>query len=176
MLKKTLILTLVLTLVASSFVFADVNQSALSKATGLTDQQITELSKTYRGYGRILTASIVAKLINSNVEDVLKAHQNGATFFEIAQGKGVDLSNYQAALQNGKNAYIDEQVKAGTLTEEQAKIIKDRMAQQIENCDGLGNNNGFGGRGCNGAGGFGRNTGMGGFRMGGNGMRGLFNQ
>lgn len=146
MIKKTLILTLVLALLTGTFVFADDNQSVLSKVTGLSDNQITALSQNHRGFGRILTASVVAKLTNMSVEDVLAANQAGATFFEIAQGKGIELEQYKEAMLKEKFAYVDEQVKAGTLTEDQGKVIKSRMTEQISSCDGLGNGmqNGFG--------------------------------
>jgi opacity protein-like surface antigen len=146
MIKKTLLLTLVLAMLATSFVFADSGQSVMSKVTGLTDDQITTLSQNYRGFGRILTASVVAKLTDMSIEDVLEANQAGATFFEIAQGKGIELDQFNDAMLDEKLDYIDEQVKAGTLTEDQAKVIKERMSEQIANCNGLGNGqgNGFG--------------------------------
>jgi hypothetical protein len=169
MLKKILMLTLVLTLLTTSLIFADGTQSILSKVTGLSDDQITTLNQNHGGFGRVLTASIVAKLTNSSVEDILKAKQDGATFFEIAKNKGIELDQYKEAIQDGKAAYIDEQVKAGVITEDQGKIIKERLTQQIENCDGLGN--GLGKGNCSGMRGFGREN-----RARGNGMRTLFNQ
>lgn len=164
MLKKTLVLTLVLALLTTSLVFADSSQSVLSKVTGLSDDIITTLSQNYRGFGRILTASMVAKLIDSSVEDVLKAHQEGATFYEIAKNKGIELEQYKAAMQEIKTAYIDEQVKAGVIAEDQGKVIKERLIQQIENCDGLGK--AAGARNFQGMRGFGRGMGGNGFRQG----------
>ena len=129
---------MVIAVLATSFVFADESQSVLSKVSGLSDEQIAALNQNQRGFGRVLTASVVAKLTGMSVEDVLEANQAGATFFEIAQGKGIELEQYKKAVLDEKLTYVDEQVKAGILTEDQGKIIESRMTENINNCNGLG--------------------------------------
>lgn len=144
MLKKVILLTLAIALLATSFVFADDSQSTLSKLTGLSDQEIQTLYQNRTGYGKILTASIVAKITNTNIKDVLASNQAGTTFAKIAEEKGIKLEDYKSAVLKGKTDYIDEQVKAGTLTEAQANIIKERMQQRIQACDGQNLNRGQG--------------------------------
>lgn len=186
MLKKILLLTLAIALLATGFVFADESQSTLSKVTGLTDQEIQTYYQARVGYGRILTASIVAKITGTDIKDIISANQEGSTFAQIAEDKGVELEEYKDAVLEGKSAYIDEQVNAGALTEAQAEVVKERMQQRIENCDGTaqyrsqgqgmgmmqGAGQGFRGQGMNGAGrGFrGNGAGMG------NSQNSIFNQ
>lgn len=161
MFKKIMLVTLVIALLATSFVFADDGQSKLSKVTGLTDQEIQSLLQSRIGYGKILTASIVAKMTDSSIKDVLAANQAGSTFAKIAEDKGIKLDAYKDAILKGKTDYIDEQAKAGVITEAQASLIKERMQQRIQACDGQGINLSQGpglnqGRGRNGMHGAGR--------------------
>lgn len=129
MIKRTLILTVIAALVASPFAFADSSQTQVPKAPWIGHMQQSS-------YGRTQNAEIVAKLTNMSVEDVLKANQEGQTFYEIAKSKGITLDQYKAAMLEGKLSYINEQQKSGTISETQAAEIKNRITQKIENCDG----------------------------------------
>jgi hypothetical protein len=169
--KLTLVALLVFVLVLSSFsVFADNSQSLLSKVTGLSDDKISELRTQGVGYGQLLPASVLAEKLDMDIEDVLALRQSGKTYYQIAVDKGIEAEDYKKYLLEKKNAYVDEQVKAGTITEEQGKLIKERMSTNIENCNGqtlgAGRLNGGCGMGsgfCGGSGmnGFGRGRGFG---------------
>lgn len=176
--KLTLVIVLTFALVLSSFsVFADSEQSILSKVTGLSDEKITELQNQRIGYGQLLPASVLAKSLKMDIEDVIALRQAGKSYYQIAVDKGIKAEDYKEELLDVKNAYVDELVKAGSLTAEQGKAVKERMSANIESCNGqtpgLGRMNGGCGMGSgrmgNGAGnGFGRGFG----RMGnGNGFR-----
>lgn len=165
--KLTLVVVLAFALVISSFsVFADTEQSILSKVTGLSDEKISELGIQRIGYGQLIPASILAKSLDMDIEDVIALRQSGKSYYQIAVDKGIKAEDYKNDLLEAKNAYVDEQVKTGSLTEEQGKLIKERMSTNIENCNGqtpgLGRMNGgcgigFGGGMGNGGGrGFGR--------------------
>ena len=171
--KATLVIVLAFALVLSSFsVFADSEQSILSKVTGLSDDKISELYNQRIGYGQLIPASVLAKSLDMDIEDVIALRQAGKSYYQIAADKGIKAEDYKKELLEAKNAYVDKQVKAGSLTEEQGKLIKERMSTNIENCNGqtpgLGRMNG----GCGMGNGFGRGFG----RMGnGNGFSGSFN-
>lgn len=172
--KITLAAVLALVLVLSSFsVFAESDQSILSKVTGLSDDEISELRTQGIGYGQLLPASVLAKRLDMDIEDIIALRKTGKTYYEIAVDKGVTVEDYKNDLLSKKNAYIDEQVKEGVITADQGKLIKERMSTNIENCNGqiagFGRMNG----GCGFGGGFGsgRPGMMGGFG-GGRGFRG----
>ncbi|HYE81160.1 MAG TPA: DUF2680 domain-containing protein [Clostridia bacterium] len=162
--KITLTAVLALVLIFSSFtVFADSDQSILSKVTGLSDDEISELRNKRIGYGQLLPASVIAAGLDMDIEDVIALRQSGKTYYQIAADKGMTAEDYKEGLLEKKNTYVDEQVKAGVITEDQGKLIKERMNTNIENCNGL--TPGFGrmNGGC--GAGFGRGFGNGaGFR------------
>lgn len=96
------------------------------------------------------------------IKDVIALRQAGKTYYPISIDKAVTAEDYKNDLLEKKNAYVDEQVKAGSITEEQGKLAKERMSTNIESCNGqtpgLGRMNGgcdFGGAGM---GGFGSNV------------------
>ncbi len=156
--KLTLAAVLAFALVISSFsVFADSDQSILSKVTGLSDDKISELRTQRIGYGQLIPASILAERLDMDIEDVIALRQAGKTYYQIAVDKGITAEDYKNDLLKKRNAYVDEQVKAGTITEEQGKLIKERTSTNIENCNGqtpgLGRING----GCGIGAGFGGN-------------------
>ncbi|MGE5677623.1 MAG: hypothetical protein ACM3ZR_06145 [Pseudomonadota bacterium] len=135
--KLTLVTLLVLALVISSFsVFADSDQSILSKVTGLSDAKIAELRDQRVGYGQLFPAAVLSKALKMDIEDVIALRQAGKTYYQIAEEKGIKAEEYKNDLLDMKNAYVDEQVKAGNLTSEQGKLVKDRYSANIAACDG----------------------------------------
>jgi hypothetical protein len=163
--KLTLITILAFALIFSTFsVFADSDQSILSKVTGLSDAEITELQSQRIGFGQLIPASVLANRLDMDIKDVLALRQAGKSYYQIAVDKGIKAEDYKNDLLEKKNTYIDEQVKSGTITAEQGKLIKDRMSTNIESCDGqtpgLGRINGGCGIGGSGTGGFGRGRGF----------------
>lgn len=156
--KLTLIVVLVFALAISSFtVFADGNESVLSKVTGLSDDEISELRTQRIGYGQLIPASVLSELLDMDIKDIIELRQSGKTYYQIAVDKGITAEDYKSGLLEKKNAYVDEQVKSGNITEEQGKLIKDRMSTNIENCSGLAQGFGRINGGCGFGGGFGSN-------------------
>lgn len=156
--KITLIAVLAFALVFSSFsVFADADQSILSKVTGLSDDAISELRTQRIGYGQLIPASVLAKSLNMDIKDVIALRQAGKSYYQIAADKGIKTEDFKNDLLEKKNLFVDEQVKSGNLTAEQGKLIKERMRTNIESCNGqtpgLGRING----GCGMGGSFGGN-------------------
>lgn len=169
--KLALISILAFALIFSTFsVFAAGDQSILSKVTGLSDDEITELQAQGIGYGQLIPASVLAERLDMDISNILALRQAGKTYYEIATDKGIKADDYQNDLLEKKNSYVDEQVKAGIITESQGKLIKERMSTNIGTYSGLTSGLGRFNGGCGmggGFGGFGMGGGFGGFGMGG---------
>ena len=138
---KKILLAAVLTfaLVLSSFtVFADSNQSILSKATGLSDDEISELRTQRIGYGQLIPATVLSEMLDMDIKDVIELRQAGKTFYQIAVEKGIAPEDYKSDLLEKKNEYVDEQVKSGSITEDQGNLLKERMKTNIDGCNGQG--------------------------------------
>lgn len=136
--KLTLAAVLAFVLIVSSFsVFADGDQSILSRVTGLSDEKISELYSQRIGYGQLIPASVLAKSLDMDIEDVIALRQSGKSYYQIAADKGIKTEDYKEDLLEAKNAYVDELVKSGDITGEQGKLIRERMSTNIEGCNGL---------------------------------------
>jgi len=165
--KLTLVVILAFALIISAFsVFADGDQSILSKVTGLSDTKISELRTQRIGYGQLIPASVLANMLDMNIEDIVAQRQAGKTYYQIAVDKGVKIEDYKNALLEKKNAYVDEQVKAGNITEDQGKLVKERMNSNVENCNGEASGSGKMNGGC----GIGRGAGSAGMGRSGRGL------
>lgn len=68
----------------------------------------------------------VAALLGLTPEELIALHQQGKTLAQIAQELGADPAKLEAQLVQVRNAAIDEAVKAGSLTEAQATLMKTR--------------------------------------------------
>ncbi len=165
--KMLLIGTLILALVVTALpVFADSSQSILSKITGISDEKIAEYRTQGIGYGQLIPASIIAKKADMDLDDVFKLRSAGKSYYTIATENGIKEDDYKNDLLDKRNDYVDEQVKAGVITAEQGKLIKERMAANIESCNGLTPGAGRLNGGCGMGGGFGRSGNGGGFGRG----------
>ena len=135
---------------------------------------------TLRGpaWGGQATLDVVSKLTGKSVADIQAERQDGKSLLEIAKVAKDDLVNKILA---AKKAVVDGLVKAGTLTQDQANIMLDNMAERVSTAverteTGPANGRGNGGNGIcltdgtatpgtalqNGAGRMGRAGGMGG--------------
>ncbi len=101
-------------------------------------------------------ADIAASLTGKSVTDVAKERTEGKTYGTIAKEAG-KLDEFKAQILEQKQAILDQRVKDGIITQEQAddtyKAIKDNQAT----CDGTGN----AGIGMKNKVGFGKGTGLG---------------
>jgi hypothetical protein len=107
-------------------------------------------------------ADIVAKLTGSDVEDVLAQRAKGESFADIAAEDGIDAGAVVDEALKVRTSLLDERVKAGAITQEQADAalarMKDRLTERVDSTEA-----------CTGGGGAGRGMGGG---MGGGGGRG----
>lgn len=127
-------------------------------------------------YGRMQNVDFLAKLTGKSSDEILKLMESGKTMAQIAEENGVTLDEFKKAMLSQREAYIDQMVKDGKITQGRADLIKKTIEERINFCDGTG---------YNGAGmgmGFGRNnTGKAGIGLGSGmgakaGHRGAWNQ
>jgi uncharacterized membrane protein YgcG len=114
-------------------------------------------------------AEILAGLTGKSVEEVTdERYETGLTYGQMAYDEGL-WEEYNEKMLEDKKAYLDEKVKDGTITQEQADDIYENMQLRQQNCAANGTGGGFGGgmmglgygggRGCGGGGrGFGGGT------------------
>jgi len=75
-------------------------------------------------------------LLDMDIKDIIELRQAGKTYYQIAADKGITPEDYKNELLEKKNAYVDEQVKSGIITEDQGSLIKERIDNNIDNCNG----------------------------------------
>lgn len=113
-------------------------------------------------------AEILAGLTGKSVEEVTdERYETGLSYGQMAYDEGL-WEEYNDKMLESKKAYLDEKVKDGTITQEQADDIYENMLLRQEYCAANGTGGGFGGcgggmmgfgggRGCGGGFGGGRN-------------------
>jgi len=115
-------------------------------------------------------ADIVAGLTGKTVEEVSAERASGKTYGTIADEAG-KLDPFKQEMLEQKKAVLDQRVKEGNLTQEQADALYSAIEKNQTTCDGIGNAQfgmgcgaGFGNGMMNGQGkgqGFGRGMGCG---------------
>jgi len=90
----------------------------------------------------------LAEKLGLSVEDINTRLANGETMYQIAASKGLSTADLQALMSDVRAKAIDEMVKDGTLTQEQADWMKQRGGMM----GGAGRGGMMGGRGMHGTG------------------------
>jgi hypothetical protein len=121
-------------------------------------------------FGWVFPASVISEKAGISEDEVLEMRNSGKTFGTIAQEQGIALEDFQEAMLEKKTAYIDERVAEGTMTEERAELLKERIEERVSNCDGTGQGAGACGLGPGMGMGYGKGNGQGFGRGAGNGM------
>ena len=106
-------------------------------------------------------AEVAAALTGKSVNEIYTEREGGKTYGTIANEAG-KLDEFKAEILEQKKAILDEKVKSGQITQQQADEIYNNLKNKQATCDGTGsgrigrqNGMGFGqgmGRGGNGAG------------------------
>jgi len=81
----------------------------------------------------------VAKALGMSTEDLQKELDSGKTCAEVAQSKGISTEKLAEIVKKAKTDLLDKAVAEGRVTEEQAKVMKDRIADCTGNGCGSGN-------------------------------------
>jgi len=82
-------------------------------------------------------AEIASELTGKTVEDLYKERASGKTYGTIAKDAG-KLEEFKAQMLEQKKAILDQRVKDGKLTQEQADEIYNAIENNQANCDGTG--------------------------------------
>lgn len=110
----------------------------------------------------ITPAEVVAGLAGKTVEQVNDLRAAGKTYGTVANEAG-KLDEFKAQMLEQKKAILDQRVKDGSITQEQADAIYNNMKNNQSLCDGTGTGKGRMGNGA----GFGMGRGQGtGYGMG----------
>jgi hypothetical protein len=113
-------------------------------------------------------AEITAGLTGKSVEDVIEEkNETGKTYGTISNDAG-KLQEFKDEMLANKKAILDQRVKDGTLSQEEADNIYESIKENQANCNGTGSGNGMGA-------GFGRMMGNGQGRCNGLGNGACFN-
>jgi len=116
-------------------------------------------------------AEELSKLLGLKAEEILEQRNSGKSLADIAKDQGVAEDKVVSTMLEAKKELLDERVKAGVITQEQADLMLERMQSRItERIQNPAAGSGCGGGGC-GMGGQGAGGGCG---MGGPGARGDF--
>ncbi|MBI5876893.1 MAG: hypothetical protein HZB53_04515 [Chloroflexi bacterium] len=74
-----------------------------------------------------------AKALNMTTPDLANALRSGKSVADLAKEKGVALDTVKKAIVDAETAQIDQAVKDGKLTADQATKLKDGLNQRIDN-------------------------------------------
>lgn len=83
-------------------------------------------------------ADIAAALTGKSVADVARERAEGKTYGTIAKEAG-KLEEFKAQMLEQKKVVLDQRVKDGTLTQQQADEIYNQIKANQASCDGTGN-------------------------------------
>jgi len=86
----------------------------------------------FSGYGGYSLTYQIADILKMDANELARELQAGKSYVEIAKSKGINETVLEnKLLANYKNG-LDQYVKTGALSEEQAKYMQDIMAQRIK--------------------------------------------
>lgn len=99
----------------------------------------TDTTKARFGYGLRLRAggappSAGPKTLSLKPEDVRAQRLAGKTLADIAKDKGVESEKLKDAILESRKALLQERVKDGSITQEQADAILKQMEERISFC------------------------------------------
>ena len=142
-----------------------VSYPAMTSASVAPAVKSTRIGAALCGWSGSMVDSI-SKLLGMDQTEIIKERQAGKSMVEIAKTKGVDEEKLVKTVVDERKAVLDQRVKDGLITEEQAKYCNENMGQRIEanlNNTAVGPTNGRGMRGGRGpAGSVGYGAGCGG--------------
>ena len=92
-----------------------------------------------------LIADAAAEALGMTKDELIEAHKDGNSLAEVAEGQGMAVEDFKAALLAQVQAQLGELVAEGDLTQEQADDIFRRMEENIDSIvDAEGCGGGFG--------------------------------
>lgn len=76
--------------------------------------------------------NVVSDLLGMDTTQIIQERQAGKSMVDIAKTKGVDEQKIVSTVVNERKAVIDQRLKDGQITEEQAQYCNDNMEQKIK--------------------------------------------
>ena len=102
-----------------------------------------------RGYTAV--TNVLKSKFGVTEDEINKAAQSGKSLYDVAKDKGVTDDQLKGAVLEERTKAIDQAVKDGTITKEQADLMKERMSTNCNNMvPGQGRMGAKGGRGMGG--------------------------
>jgi len=94
-----------------------------------------------QGYGYTQMLEIKAEVLGITVEELQKELQSGKTMLDIAEEKNITSEQLHERILEAQKERLQELVKSGVLTQEQAnvriQIMEQRQKDCSGNCDGI---------------------------------------
>jgi hypothetical protein len=84
------------------------------------------------GRGGVTTSDAVASLLGMTEEQIREQRQAGKSLMQIASEKGISEDALIKAILTEREAALQERVKTGTLTQEQANLMLENMNKNIQ--------------------------------------------
>ena len=131
-----------------------VSYPAMTSASVIPAAKSTRFGAALCGWSGSMIDSI-SKLLGMDQTEIIKERQAGKSMVEIAKTKGVDEEKLVNTIVEERKAVLDQIVKDGLITKEQAQYCNDNMEQRIDanlNTTAVGPANGRGMRGGRGPG------------------------
>ena len=107
---------------------------ALADTPGNGDADVYCAGAGWHGFqGKGLTCSeTVSELLDLTPDEICELRQEGMSLAEIAEGQDVSLDELVDAILAERIEVVEAMVNDGTITDEQAKLMIERMTERIE--------------------------------------------
>jgi hypothetical protein len=128
---KWVAVTLAAAAVAAIGIGAAVASAATPPVTGNTADCSGAGGAGWR-FGGAVVDEAVTRVLEMTADEVRDLRQEGQSLVEIAAARNVTPEALVAAIMEHKTAQVQSRVTAGTLTQEQANLMIQRMEQQTE--------------------------------------------
>jgi urease alpha subunit len=129
--KKTLAVVL-----TGGMLLSGVAAYAATNGSTVSVPQTKQYSTEAPRYGMSRNADFLAKLTGKTADEILNELKAGKTMVQIAEENGITLDSLKKAMIEQREAYIDQLVKEGKLTQERATFMKQNMEKRMNSWDG----------------------------------------
>lgn len=129
--KKTLAVVL-----TGGMLLSGVAAYAATNGSTVNIPQTKQYSSEAPRYGMSRNADFLAKLTGKSADEILNELKAGKTMVQVAEENGITLDSLKKALIEQKEAYIDQLVKEGKITQDRASAMKQNIEQRINSWDG----------------------------------------
>jgi hypothetical protein len=126
---KTSVIALALTLGVGATAYA-------STKTANINNQRPGLHRFLNIKGYEVLSDMLKEKFGLTDKQITDSLNQGKSYYDIAKEKGMSIDQFKKAALTEKEEVIDKAVKDGTLTEKTADDLKNKIEQNVENCNG----------------------------------------